>query len=162
MLNKKGFTLVELLAVIAIIGILSGVAIMAVSKYQIKATNDVYKNFEKQLKDSTINYLTSNIDQIPDQGTTSKIYAKTLKENNYLDDLVDPITESKMCINDNTANDSYVIVKNNSNISDGDTENITYDENGNMIINSSNIKNLDLEYTVCLMCSQYQSSACSS
>lgn len=156
MLNKRGFTLVELLAVIAIIGILSGFAIMAVTKYQKKTTDEVYKNFEKQLKDGTVNYLTSNIDEIPEQNATKEITSTILQENDYLDEMVDPINKTKKC----TAN---VKVKNKSNISTntGDDD-ITYDENGNMVINSSSIKNLDLEYTVCLRCSQYKSKTCSS
>lgn len=150
MLNKKGFTLVELLAVIAILGILSGFAIMAVSKYQKKATDDVYKNFIKQLKDGAINYLTSNISEIPSQKNgTITITSSDLKEKGYLDDIVDPIKKTKECT-------GTVKVTNNGNISNqSEEDNITYDENGNMIINSSNTKNLDLKYRVCLTCSQY-------
>ena len=44
-INKNGFTLVELMAVIAILGILSGVVIMAVSSYTEKSRKEVYKNF---------------------------------------------------------------------------------------------------------------------
>ncbi|MBP3800377.1 MAG: prepilin-type N-terminal cleavage/methylation domain-containing protein, partial [Bacilli bacterium] len=60
MLNKKGITLVELMAAIAIVGILSGIAIMSVTKYQEKTRKDVYKNHETNLKDGVINYFTSN------------------------------------------------------------------------------------------------------
>ena len=47
MKNRKGFTLLELLAVIIILGILMGLAYMGVSRY-IRSSNDaLYEDYEK-------------------------------------------------------------------------------------------------------------------
>ena len=48
-LNKKGFTLVELLAVITILGILMSVAIGAVSWILESAKDNFYKTLEKNI-----------------------------------------------------------------------------------------------------------------
>lgn len=150
MLNKRGFTMVELMAVIAIIGILSGVAIMAVTKYQKKTQDDVYKNFLKQLKDSSTNYLVNNTSKIPEKNKEISITSNELIDNSYLDQMVDPVNKSEKCT-------ATVKVKNLSDISGNGSYDPSsgFDENGNII--SSNIKNLDLKYTVCLVCSQYNS-----
>ena len=162
MLNKKGLTLVELMAVIAILGILSGFAIMAVTGYKQKTVNKVYTNFEKQLKEGAINYLTTNTDKIPNEKDYYTIYANELLDNNYLDELVDPVENSKKCTNSEETKDSYIKVFNNQDIKNDTQEmQINEDENGNMTINTSNISNLDLKYTICLKCSKYQSKGCS-
>ena len=154
MLNKKGITLVELMAAIAIVGILSGIAIMSVTKYQEKTRKEVYKNHETNLKDGVINYFTSNTSEIK----TGRVNASLLLEKGYIEEMVDPMDKSKKCINN-----SYVDVAVNGNIQNNtNNPNITYDSNGNMIIDSSTIKNVDIDYKVCLKCSQYQSKDCNS
>ena len=49
-MNKKGFTLVELLAVIAILSIIVLVAVPTFNKYVIKSKNQYYKTLEKSIK----------------------------------------------------------------------------------------------------------------
>ena len=48
-MNKKGFTLVELLATIAILGILSTVTIVSVTKYYEKSKENAVSAFEKNI-----------------------------------------------------------------------------------------------------------------
>lgn len=151
MFNKKGFTLVELMAVIAIIGILSGIAIMAVSKYQQQTQKKVYENYEKQLKDASVNYYTKYTGNIPTDSTTLEL--DTLISESLIEPLSDPVDNSKKCM-------ATVSVTNQGNVEDRKDEDMTQglDENGN--ITESNTVNIDLKYEVCLECSQYKSKAC--
>lgn len=149
-MNKKGFTLVELMAVIAIIGILSGIAVGAVSKYQIKARNDTYKNYEDNLKSATKNYLLYNTSEIPASGTYTTVNSDDLIQGNYLDDMVDPVNNKKKC-------SAIIIVTTNSDTKtnpDSDTNT----DNSN--ITSSNTTNIDLDYEVCLSCEGYTTKGC--
>lgn len=149
MLNKKGYSLVELMATVAILGILSGIAVMAISAYTEKTRKKVYENFEKQMKDATVNYYTYHLGDIPTSGTAT-VQTTTLVNESFLDEMVDPADNSKKC-------SGKVIVKNNSNTTSGDINNnnsYNYDANGNII--TSNTKNIDLSYTVCLKCSKYE------
>ena len=155
MLNKKGFTLVELLATIAIIGILSGIAIMAVTKYQQNARKELYSNYEKNLKSAATNYYTIHTGDIPASSESVTLDLNKLMEENLIESLSDPMDNSKKC-------DAYVTFTNNGNTGTGDQSSDMsqgLDENGN--ITKSNIKNLDLKYKVCLQCQYYNSKDCS-
>lgn len=158
-MNRKGFSLIELLAAVSILSILMGIAIAAITKYQIKTRNSVYETHEKNLKSAAENYLLDNMGEIPqkendDDEAVLKLDATTLIDNQYLETLNDPVSKKSNC-NDGT----YVIVKNNGDITNGtDDINSYYDANGDLI--NSNTKNLDLEYKICLKCSDYISSEC--
>lgn len=155
-MNKKGFTMIELLGAISILSILMGIAVAAVTKYQLKARDAVYKNHEKNMKTATENYLLDNQGDIPSLGNSKKINVSDLIDGQYLERLNDPVSKELDC-----NSGSYIIVKNKSELkSDEDSTNIKnyYDANGNLI--ESNTENLDLEYTVCLKCSDYISSSC--
>ncbi len=132
MLNKKAYTIVELLASIVILGLLATLAYMGVSKYFNKALDTTYKNFEENIKTAATNYLLDNSNYIPKKNGSLVIDASKLICDGYLDDLEDPKNESKTC-----NIDSYVIVK------------------------RDNDNNLDMTYQACLKCSDYQSDICS-
>ena len=154
MLNKKGFTLVELLAVVAILGILSGFAIMAVTSYKEKTRRKLYENYEKQMKDSTVNYINAHPDLVPAAGGNINILTDDLISSSFLDPMNDPLDSTLKC-------SGYIKVKNISNISSNNSYDPSsgYDENGNII--NSNTTNIDLTYKVCLQCKQYNSKTCS-
>ena len=59
-MNKKGFTLVELLAVIIIIGIISGIAIGGTSIYMNKTREKAYEAMELTLFNGAQNYIIDN------------------------------------------------------------------------------------------------------
>lgn len=134
MKNRKGFTIIELLATIAIIGVLSTLAIVSMNSVTKHAKNATYQEFEETLKDSTANYLLYNTGLIPDVGGSYKVMASKLTSEGYLDNLTDPQNKTANC-----NNNSYVIVKRNSDVD----------------------FNMDLDYKVCLVCSKYKSSSCS-
>ena len=146
--TNKGFTLVELIAVIAILGILSGIAVGAVSKYQIKARNETYKNYEDNLKSASKNYLLYNTGEIPGKGLTKDINSDALIQENYLDEMVDPVNNKKKCR-------ATVKVTNKENAKTNDSLD---DDNSN--ITSSNTTNIDLDFKVCLVCENYKSKGC--
>ncbi len=85
MLNKKGFTLVELLATIAILGILMGVAIGAVSWILDDSEENFYDNLEKNVLLTAETYFADHRAMLPQVvGQKRRISIRTLVNNNYL------------------------------------------------------------------------------
>ena len=118
-MNRKGFTLVELLAVIAIMGILSGVAIMAVTRYLNKSKEHAYDTIFNSVKDASINYI---LDQnIKITVTPTSINISDLVDDGYLETPLDPNKKNEAC------NGNVSVVKKNS--SDVETEDYQYTVN---------------------------------
>ena len=89
-LNKKGFSLVELLAAIAILAILMTVATQAYNAYKKQARQQAYDTMAKSATTAATNYLMEN--------TKAKyITFETLKEKQYVDTLQDPRYKDKEC-----------------------------------------------------------------
>ena len=83
--TNKGFTLVELLGVILVIGILLGISIAAVMSFIDKARTEQVKSQEKTLTMAAKNYLQENRGLLPKAiGETTTISVKVLKSNKYL------------------------------------------------------------------------------
>ena len=61
MINKKGFSLVELLAVIVLIGVLFGIAVPSYSKYIEKTKEAKCETEKKAVLDATKTYITNSI-----------------------------------------------------------------------------------------------------
>lgn len=79
--NKKGFTLVEVLAVITILGLLSGIAIISVSRLIEKNRLNYYQSQEKLLKLAGQTYAENNRNKMPKEvGNISLVKLRTLKE----------------------------------------------------------------------------------
>lgn len=57
MINKKGFTLVELMAVLVILGVVFAIAIPSYNSYTKKARNTLYSSYISNIKDATSTYL---------------------------------------------------------------------------------------------------------
>ncbi len=132
-MNKKGFSLVELLAVIAIMGILSGICILAVTRYISNSKKKTYKNFEENLRGAAVNYLSSHTELSTVSGGVTLTYS-TLVEGQYLEELKDPGNQSKKC------DASYVKVTGTR--------------------DSATSYNISFTYKVCLICPSYKSPGC--
>jgi len=132
--NNKGFTLIEIIAVVVIMGILVVVSGISVTKYIENSKKTTYDSYKKDLKGAAKNYyidcMTNNEEgcevPIPAYGISEKLTYNILEKNGYTEKLKDPE-------GDGYCDKSYVIVNNNS--QDG----------------------VDLEYQVCLYCKNYKS-----
>lgn len=133
--NSKGFTLVEVLAVIAILGILSGITISAVTRLVTSSKKKTYKNFEDNLKKASNNYLIRHNELAEEQNL--KLDAQTLIDEGFLENLTDPVNKKEDC-----NKKSYVIVT-------GKREN-------------DSDYNINYTYDICLMCPSYHSPKCDS
>ena len=95
--KKRGFTMVELLGVITILGIISLICIPSVSNLLKKAGNSYYEGIEKNTKSAGIDYYTDNKNLLPSSnGETSIVYVgDTTKSKDslvglsYIDKVVD-------------------------------------------------------------------------
>ena len=133
-MNKKGFTMLELLAVIIILSILMTIGYMAVSQYLGQAYDATYSDFEENIEAGAANYLIEHTGSIPGEGESIVIDVSKLICDGYVKELQDPMRGGQTCdLN------SYVIVKrgNNTNF------------------------NMAVDYEACLKCSNYTSTACS-
>ncbi len=133
-INKNGFTMLELLAVIIILGILITLAYTGVSRYLKQARNATYEDFEKNITAGVTNYLIEHSGSIPSEGESLIVDVEKLVCEGYIESLEDPDSSTKTC-----NLESYAIVKRNN------------DKGYNM----------DIDYSACLKCIGYQSPACS-
>lgn len=83
--NNKGFTLVELLATVTILGILSVIAISSVSGLLEKGRTEHYKTIEKQMIQAAKSYVQINRGALPkNQNGTTTITLETLVNSKYI------------------------------------------------------------------------------
>ena len=87
-MKNKGFTLVELLGVIVLVVIVSGLAVYSVSVIIQNGKKGIYKNHEATLKSAAENYYIDNIDNIPNIGKQGVLSMADLAS--YLDKIIDP------------------------------------------------------------------------
>lgn len=99
--NDKGFTLIEILAAVVILGIISTLAVPAVYKYVTKSRDFSYENMYKTVYDAVKNYrLNTNDDSVTtklNKPTYTRSDINELVELNYLDPLIDPADKNKKC-----------------------------------------------------------------
>lgn len=98
--NNKGLTLVELLAVIVIIGILSSLAVTAISKLLDRSTENYYKDQEDNIALAAQTYTNDNRNLLPFKTTapdnTTTIGLCDLINNGYIKTVKDK--SGKKCI----------------------------------------------------------------
>lgn len=105
--KKKGFTIIELLAAIVIVGILASVAVLVINRYILQGHDTVNKQLEKQLVLSAKSYYSdneSNFKNVDENGVI--IWYTTLKANDY-------ITNDLKDSDGNSCSKSYVVFKDN-------------------------------------------------
>lgn len=116
--NNKGLTLVELLAVIVIIGILSSLAVTAISKLLDRSTENYYKDQEDNIALAAQSYTNDNRNLLPFKTTapdnTTIIGLRKLITNGYIKTVKDKSGD------DCDITNSYVTITKNS------TEDYTY------------------------------------
>ena len=100
MKNKKGLTIIELLAVITLLGVLAIIAVPAVTKYLDYAEDKVYSEYEEIIRTSAENYLLEN-------SFKRHLELSELISLQYLDILVDPEETGESC-------DGFVEIEENS------------------------------------------------
>ncbi len=105
MINKRGFTLVELLAVITIIGIISLIAIPTVTKVVQNASDQVFNSNETLLATAAENYYKMNTSLLPyDVSDITGISLDTLIAGGFTKTIKNPKDSSIVC-------NGYVIVE---------------------------------------------------
>ena len=62
-MNNKGFTLVELLVTMVLVGIISGIAFPAISKLRDQNKDEEYKAYEKIILNGAKIYMDDNVDK---------------------------------------------------------------------------------------------------
>ena len=97
MINKKGFTMLELLAVIIILGILVTLAYMGVSQYLDRTKSAVYEDYEKNITDGVTNYLIDHTGYIPLEGESLVVDVSKLICEGHVNNLEDRNISNRTC-----------------------------------------------------------------
>lgn len=143
--KESGFTMVELLAVITIMGILSSIAVAGVTQYLNKAKKQDFEILEKNMKSGIDNYLVDHISGVPSIGNSFTKTAQELVDQGYLDGLEDPDHQGVQC----DLNQSKITVTRESNSELG-----KYGEEDATTFNAK------LNYKICVVCSKRKSKSC--
>lgn len=90
MKNNKGFTMIELLAVVVILGILSGISIVSIQSVIAKARDKYYTSQEENMINAGRSYLEMNKQYLPKiSGQEVKVNFTDLRNGKYIDEVVD-------------------------------------------------------------------------
>ena len=89
-MNNKGFTFIEILAVIVLIGILSSIAIIGVSRYRENAKNKDYEALARSSYNAMEEYMMKN-------PYRKKASLETLENGSFLSNRKDPGTKTTDC-----------------------------------------------------------------
>lgn len=89
-LNRRGFSLIELLGAIVILGVLSSIGVISVSSILAKAKTNFYTNQHKSLVLAAQSYAQSNRNSLPKIiGQSTNITLAMLKNSKYIEDILD-------------------------------------------------------------------------
>lgn len=84
-MKKNAFTLVELLAVLVVLGIISGITIPVINKSIISSRNSLYKDQEQIILKASINWAETNTDKLPtEENKTIALSLGYLKAEGFL------------------------------------------------------------------------------
>ena len=98
---KKGFTLVELLAVMILLGIISLIAIPSISKMLIRSRENAYESTKNELIKAAKKYAAEHTGELPVRELNSVekcLSINDIVKNGYIneDEVIDPRTEETM------------------------------------------------------------------
>jgi len=106
-MNNKGFTLVEVLAVVAILGILAGVAVMEVGKYINSSRKQAYDTMMDSAYAAATNYYLEN--NISDN---TEVTFEELVNSKHLEEPIDPNMDGVSCYRGSDSSlESKVIIR---------------------------------------------------
>lgn len=97
-INKKGFTLIELIAAIAILGIMSGIAVAAVSTILKNSREEYYKSLRSTIVMAAKSYYADHRSMLPKTGKTRKITVQKLVETKYLEKKPTAHDKETLCV----------------------------------------------------------------
>ena len=148
-MKKNGFTLVEMLAVIIILGVLLGLGVSAYSRYLASSRRKSYEIAENSMKSATIDAVTNCLTGegkdrefcqkhhlVENQYEYELVYLKELIDGDYIDAIRDPSDTNLVC----DSEQSYVYITNKE--------------------DTNQVNNGEFDYKVCLICSKYKSEDC--
>lgn len=93
----KGFTLVELLAVIIVLGIVLSITMLSVSTQIQKSKEQSYKMQVDNILDSAVNWANANTELLPINSNPYILNLDTLQQEKYLSyDIINPKTKEVM------------------------------------------------------------------
>lgn len=136
-MNKKAFTLIELLAVIIILGIILTIANAFYNSYLVKSRSRAFKIAETSLTNAAREVNTSCVIHNKSCGIVEKgktVTLGTLVDMGVIDEIINPYNTEEKC-----SMDSYVYVKDEIIIDEG---------------------NKEFDYEVCLICGSNRSEVC--
>jgi prepilin-type N-terminal cleavage/methylation domain-containing protein len=150
-MKNKGFTLVEMLAIIVILAILAGIVLLNFSSILSSTQDKVFKTYEESMRDSTIEYIvdTGNIPTLSSplcvRLTTLTSHDDVNKSPAYLSKFNNPNSS------DTCDSKSFIFVE-------VDPENANRNKTDSQGHTDNNKKFI---YKVCLKCDNYTSEDCS-
>jgi prepilin-type N-terminal cleavage/methylation domain-containing protein len=99
-MNKRAFTLVELLAVIVVLGVLLSIVTMSITKYMTAANNASFKSLVESIESSAELYVAENSTDFPlldVAGSNFDIELNDLVNANYIkSDIIDKRTDTSI------------------------------------------------------------------
>ncbi|MDD6223424.1 MAG: prepilin-type N-terminal cleavage/methylation domain-containing protein [bacterium] len=141
-MKNKGFTLMELLAVIIILGVLIGLGISAYTKYFVKSKSTIFEISEESFRTAAMDAMA---DCLTGEGAKRQscknlidnhaVSLENLIQDAYIDPIRDPSNKDQLCDLENSK----------ISVSQGE---------------SADRNNIDFTYEVCLICGKYRSKAC--
>ena len=89
-ISNKGFTLIEILGAIVILGILMGIGVISYTRYRRQAVETSYDLIKKNAVSAAENYFMDNVGE-------ETVELHELVEKSYLDTVNDPERKNKTC-----------------------------------------------------------------